>query len=648
MKIRFNINSIKICLMVVFATAGLYSVHAQRSCATLEVLAQQIKDNPELLKNMELQEELTREYERKYPNGKGERVVITIPTVFHIVYNTSAENISDAQIQSQLDVLNLDFSATNLDLGLLTGTAFQGLGANVEIQFCMAQRDPAGNATNGIVRVSTSVTSFSTNDAMKFSGSGGSNIWDRNQYLNIWVCDLGNGLLGYAQFPGGTATTDGVVLDYEATGTIGTALAPFNKGRTATHEVGHWLNLRHIWGDATCGSDLVSDTPVHNTSNYGCPTYPHYSTCTGSPVEMTMNYMDYTDDACMYMFSPGQKTRMRAVTDGGQRNSLASSQGCTPPSGGGSCGVPSGLAASNIQQTQATCSWGSVTGATSYIFEIKLSSATTWTVLNTTGTSVTASGLTSGATYNVRVKANCSGGSGNYSAIVNFTTVAASCTDNFESNNSRNQAKTIPLSSPITARIASATDVDWVKFTNTTAQRNIRVSMTNLPADYDMELYRGAQFVARSENENTADELIIYNNNLSATTYNVKVYGYNGANSQSCYSLLAERSSTAFSSRLSEEGIQIDGVFEPLRNELAVFPNPASNNVSIVLPVGKGGTGKLELADVTGRGVFSQLVIAEEEQVTMDIDASSLQQGLYILRFEASGRVYTSKLIVTR
>jgi len=350
----------------------------------------------------------------------------------------------------------------------------------------------------------------------------------------------------------------------------------------------------------------------------------------------------------MYMFSPGQKTRMRSVTDGGSRNSLASSQGCTPPSGGGSCGVPSGLAAGNIQQTQATCSWGSVVGASSYTFEIKLSAATTWTAFNTTGTSVTASGLTSGATYNIRVKANCSAGSGNYSATVNFTTTAASCTDNFESNNSRNQAKTIPLSSPITAKIASASDIDWFKFSNSTAQRNIRVSMTNLPADYDMELYRNAQFVARSENENTDDELIIFNNNLSATTYNVKVYGYSGANSQDCYSLLAERSGTAFTSRLSGDGIQIDGIFEPLRNELAVFPNPASNIASIVLPVGKGRTGKLELADVTGRGVFSQLVIAEEEQVTMDIDVSSLQQGLYIIRFEASGRVYATKLIVTR
>jgi hypothetical protein len=130
--------------------------------------------------------------------------------------------------------------------------------------------------------------------------------------------------LGYAQFPGGSSATDGIVLDDNATGNTGTAAAPFNKGRTATHEVGHWLNLRHIWGDATCGNDQVGDTPTHNTANYGCPAAGHKSTCSGTPIEMTMNYMDYTDDACMYMFSAGQASRMLAVfAAGGPRASFA-------------------------------------------------------------------------------------------------------------------------------------------------------------------------------------------------------------------------------------------------------------------------------------------------------------------------------------
>src|SRR5688572_33288744 len=141
--------------------------------------------------------------------------------------------------------------------------------------------------------------------------------------LNLWVCNLSGGYLGYAQFPGGSPSTDGVVIDDNAFGRTGTASAPFNKGRTATHEVGHWLNLRHIWGDASCGNDQVGDTPQHNTSNGGCPTADHKSTCTGTPLEMWMNYMDYTYDQCMYMFTHGQRDRMRSVfTSGAFRSAL--------------------------------------------------------------------------------------------------------------------------------------------------------------------------------------------------------------------------------------------------------------------------------------------------------------------------------------
>jgi hypothetical protein len=142
--------------------------------------------------------------------------------------------------------------------------------------------------------------------------------------LNLWCCTIGGGILGYAQFPGGSSATDGVVIDSKYFGLSGTANYPYNLGRTATHEVGHWLNLRHIWGDATCGNDLVADTPSHNAANYGVPTYPHYSTCSGTPVEMTMNYMDYTDDRGMYMFSLGQKARIDALfVSGGARVSFA-------------------------------------------------------------------------------------------------------------------------------------------------------------------------------------------------------------------------------------------------------------------------------------------------------------------------------------
>jgi hypothetical protein len=159
---------------------------------------------------------------------------------------------------------------------------------------------------------------------MKKSSKGGIDPTNPAQNLNIWVVNNMGDILGYAQFPGGSPATDGVVIAHNFFGRTGVVSAPYHLGRTTTHEVGHWLNLRHIWGDATCGNDQVSDTPAHNTANYGCPAAGHKSTCTGTPVEMTMNYMDYTDDACMYMFSAGQKSRMLAIfAAGGARAAMA-------------------------------------------------------------------------------------------------------------------------------------------------------------------------------------------------------------------------------------------------------------------------------------------------------------------------------------
>lgn len=284
-----------------------------RNCGSMQVLESQLKDDPTLESRMNAIEAFTQEAINKGTVARLVNGVIEIPVVVNVLYRTTAENISLAQIQSQIDVLNEDFNATNADFSLVPST-FSGVKANVGIRFVLDQ----------VIRKSTTKQSWGTNDAMKKTSGGGIAPTSPTTKLNIWVCTLSGGILGYAQFPGGSSSTDGVVILNTAFGRTGTAKAPFNKGRTATHEVGHWMNLRHIWGDATCGNDLVSDTPVHNTANYGCPAAGHRSTCTGTPIEMTMNYMDYTDDACMYMFSNGQKSRMLAVfATGGPRNSFA-------------------------------------------------------------------------------------------------------------------------------------------------------------------------------------------------------------------------------------------------------------------------------------------------------------------------------------
>ncbi|HSU28200.1 MAG TPA: zinc metalloprotease [Chitinophagaceae bacterium] len=282
----------------------------ERHCAAYDVLQQQLQEDPSLAERMNAIERFTRDFEADHSRLVGG--VMEVPVVVNVLYKKASENISAAQIQSQIDVLNEDFAATNSDY-MLTSTYNSVKSGNCGIRFVLSN----------VVRKSTTKNSWQANDAMKKSNQGGINPTSPSTTLNIWVCTLGGGLLGYAQFPGGNANTDGVVILNTGFGRTGTAAAPFNKGRTATHEIGHYFNLRHIWGDATCGNDLVSDTPLHNTYNFGCPAAGHRSTCTGTPVEMTMNYMDYTDDACMYMFSVGQKTRMQATyAAGGPRASL--------------------------------------------------------------------------------------------------------------------------------------------------------------------------------------------------------------------------------------------------------------------------------------------------------------------------------------
>ena len=292
-----------------FETAGIAG-----RCASEEVLQQQLQDDPTLAARMQNIELATQLYLKKPDDRLLSGGIIEIPVVFNVIYKTAAENISLAQIQSQIDVLNADFSAGNIDYNSTPSYFQSDRSGDVKIRFVLDQ----------VIRKSTTKSSFRTDDAMKKSSRGGIDPTSPSNKLNIWVCNMGGGILGYAQFPGGSLATDGVVLDNNATGNTGTAAAPYGLGRTATHEIGHWLNLRHIWGDATCGNDFVGDTPLHQSSNGGCPAFPKYGSCSATVPMMTMNYMDYTYDACMYMFSLGQSSRMNATfASGGGRTGFA-------------------------------------------------------------------------------------------------------------------------------------------------------------------------------------------------------------------------------------------------------------------------------------------------------------------------------------
>lgn len=298
-----------------------------RNCHSMHVLEKLMKDNPGLENRMNAIEKHTQRV-LKPGNGNGGggnggggnggggsdptpyTGAVNIPVVVHVIYSNAQENISSTQIQSQIDILNEDFNAQNSDINQVP-SEFAGVVADVEINFQLSQ----------VIRVSSSRTSWGTNDEMKLASNGGSDVVDPANNLNIWVCNIGGGILGYAQFPGGSASTDGVVISPQFFGNTGYVQAPFDDGRTTTHEVGHWLNLRHIWGDGRCNrDDFVTDTPTSDRPNYGCPNYPTVHCRTN---DMTMNYMDYVDDNCMYMFSQGQSDRMRALfASGGAREAF--------------------------------------------------------------------------------------------------------------------------------------------------------------------------------------------------------------------------------------------------------------------------------------------------------------------------------------
>lgn len=309
-------------------------IQAQRTCGTQDYLRLRMDEDPALNQRLQKQNLDLRSFSLQ-KSADGQRAVYRIPVVVHVVYRTATENISDAQIQSQMEVLNNDYRKLNSDATLVP-SLYAGLATDCEIEFCLASRTPSGAPTTGITRTLTTVNTFPIGDQVKRASTGGEDAWDTSKYLNIWVCNLTGSILGFATLPGTVnPALDGVVIGYKYFGTNGTAQAPYNKGRTATHEVGHWFNLLHIWGDdegvaeGCSGTDEVDDTPNQDDANYGCPTFPAIS-CSNQG-DMSMNYMDYTDDRCMYMFTHGQRDRMQATINV-LRPGLLTSLGCFAPS----------------------------------------------------------------------------------------------------------------------------------------------------------------------------------------------------------------------------------------------------------------------------------------------------------------------------
>jgi len=277
----------------------------RRNCGTMSNHMRLLEMYPSFRDRLFKLEEQTAKY-----RNSGEKIttvpIVTVKVIVHVVYKDPSQNISDAQIKTQIAVLNRDFRATNTDKSK-TPTPFKGLISDSRVNFKLDR----------ITRTLTAKSSFSDDNGVKKASTGGIAAVDTKKYLNMWVCALGGGLLGYAQFPGGPVATDGVVIHYRAFGTNGTAQAPYNKGRSATHEIGHYFNLRHIWGDTPdcSGTDLVADTPNAAGPNFGKPPFPTVTCNNGPNGDMFMNYMDYTDDKAMFMFTSQQVMRMRTALE---------------------------------------------------------------------------------------------------------------------------------------------------------------------------------------------------------------------------------------------------------------------------------------------------------------------------------------------
>lgn len=341
-------------IYTLFLSLGIsFGVFAQTSekCGTMHNYSSMCEKDPEYAKKVWQAEQSARNWKAQNAGNAKVNSTLVIPVVFHCVYKSTSDPtyLHDSVFQRQIMVLNETYSKSNPNY-VNTRPVFDTMGANTDIQFCFASVDPNGNPTNGINRVQSSTT-FSTtvaDDGVKDPTAGGVAPWDSHRYLNIWTCDMSlfgfTFVLGYATFPGTDSTKDGVVLQYQYVGyQSGTGVN--NLGRTAVHEVGHWLGMRHIWGDGQqsstpCDStDYVDDTPnadaasqtTCDTARNSCSNESTFWSQFGiDPPDMVENYMDYSNDACMTMFTKGQKARMWSFINTLRTGLLSNPVSCNP------------------------------------------------------------------------------------------------------------------------------------------------------------------------------------------------------------------------------------------------------------------------------------------------------------------------------
>ncbi len=585
-------------------------IHAQRNCGTMEAYSNALQMNPELASNRESIEGQISHWIATQSNSS--RSVITIPVVVHVIYNTSEQNISDAQVQSQIDVLNEDYARLNADASQ-TPSMFNNIVANCEIQFCLAKTDPLNQATSGITRTQTAASSFSIGSSMKYATTGGVNAWPSGKYLNIWVCNMSNQVIGFATLPGTTtAAEDGVVIMYKHFGRTGTVLTPYHKGRTATHEVGHWLNLLHIWGDDdgssnNClGSDQVDDTPNQAGFYFGCPSSP--STSCSNTGDMFMNFMDYTDDACMNAFSVGQKNRMLATLNS-FRYTIQSSLACQPPI---------------IQQVCDTLS--SIVGGDGFNYylsnEIVAGDTGYFTGTNSYG-NIAYSDFHSVAEPSTIDKIQLD------FAYAYSASGSSNLTIGIWDNDGIN-----PAGSPGTLLTEASLPFSQINLDID----NFMSSEVVLPSSL---LVDGGFYVGFKNPENSSDTIAVYSNQIDKININTAWF-------QDSIQQWSEFSSpSTFNSPISLAIRPIIcgtvGIQEFVQSPLQIYPNPAQDFVHIVFPTSKKSHG-WQVFSMDGKKLLSGIT----SDAHLELNCSDLAQGIYIFQAIQNGKLFAHRIAIMR